>query len=117
MSDAAQPSEQDDDESAVLIIVVRSGGISGMSRRWKVEPARDQASHWIALIERCPWTDPGPSQQGADRYVWSIRARTPEAKHEREVPEAALDGPWRELVDAVRAATTTTLNDRIVPPA
>lgn len=101
MSDAALPSEPDDD-SPVLIIVVRSGGLAGLSRRWQVEPAHDQTPRWVELIERCPWSDPDPSEQGADRYIWSILARTPDARHERDVPEAALDGPWRELVEAVR---------------
>lgn len=42
---------------------------------------------------------------GADRFVWSIRARTPSEQHEQRLTDAALDGPWRTLVEAVRAAS------------
>lgn len=105
MSDAAQQSEPDDGPS-IRIAVIRTGGIAGIRRRWQVEPAHDEVSHWIELIDRCPWEDPNPEQSGADRYVWSIQARTPEARRERDLPESALDGPWRLLVDAVRAAGT-----------
>ena len=50
-----------------------------------------------------PTPEPGPSPRAADRYVWIIRARTPEHRRETELPEPALTGPWRELVDAVRS--------------
>ncbi|HWV47933.1 MAG TPA: hypothetical protein VN035_00630, partial [Microbacterium sp.] len=50
-----------------------------------------------------PTPEPGPSPRAADRYVWIIRARTPEQRLETELPEPALTGPWRELVDAVRS--------------
>jgi len=105
MSDATPRSEQDD--SRVLIAVVRTGGIAGIRRHWQVEPAHDEVSHWIELIDRCPWEAPCPDSRGADRYIWSIRARTPEASRERDLPESALDGPWRRLVDAVRESATS----------
>ncbi|MBO0980637.1 hypothetical protein IPV10_08715 [Microbacterium sp. SD291] len=87
-----------------MIAVVRTGGIAGIRRRWKVEPEPAEAGDWIALIERCPW-DESPEGSGADRFVWSIRVRTPSERREQELPDDALDGPWRELVDAVRAAS------------
>ena len=92
-----------DDE--VVIAVVRSGGIAGIRRRWRVAAPTDEAGEWIALIDSCPWDSPAPETEGADRFVWSIRARTPSVRHEQELPDAALDGPWRELVDAVRAVS------------
>jgi hypothetical protein len=134
MSEPDPPSEQADDDPAVLVVIIRSGGFAGIRRRWHVEPPRDEAPRWIELIERCPWGEPDPAQQhqiqrdqtqpgqtqadqtqpgqtppaqsqrGADRYVWSIQARTPAARRERDVADSALDGPWRELVDAVRAS-------------
>lgn len=104
MSDP-DPRSEPDDGSRILIAVVRTGGIAGIRRQWQVEPADGEVSRWIELIERCPWEDPSPTRRGADRYVWSIRARTPEVRHERELPESALDGPWRRLVDAVRDAS------------
>ncbi|UYO96856.1 hypothetical protein OED01_14830 [Microbacterium sp. M28] len=51
-----------------------------------------------------PAPEPGPSPRPADRYVWIIRARTPEQRLERELPEPAVTGPWRDLVEAVRSA-------------
>ena len=109
-SDTGSPREPDslndpEEDSGLLIVVIRTGGIAGIRKRWHVEPQRDEEPRWIELIDRCPWDDPaGARHRGADRYVWSIQARTPSARRERELPESALDGPWLRLVDAVRAA-------------
>lgn len=92
------------DDPRIVVVVVRTGGIAGIRRHWQAEPARDESAGWIELIEGCPWDEPCPEDAGADRFIWSIRARTPESLHERELPESALDGPWRRLVDAVREA-------------
>jgi hypothetical protein len=99
----ARPPERDDPQ--VVIAVVRTGGIAGIRRRWRVEAPSEEAGEWIALIDSCPWDAPAPDGRGADRFVWSIRARTPSERREQELPDGALDGPWRELVDAVRAAS------------
>lgn len=88
----------------VVVAVVRSGGIAGLRRRWRVERAASDAERWIMLIDRCPWDAPAAAESGADRYVWTVIARTPAEERERELGESELDGPWRELVDAVRAA-------------
>lgn len=104
-SDPSPPGEPEEEPSFV-IAVIRTGGIAGIPRRWHVEPPRDEEPRWIELIDLCPWDAPGPEQSGADRYVWSIQARTRRARLERELPESALDGPWRQLVDAVRAAAS-----------
>lgn len=99
MSESPRPTDP-----RVVIAVVRTGGIAGIRRRWRVEPEPDEASTWIALIESCPWDDEDDTDRGADRFVWTIRARTPSEKRERDLPDSQLDGPWRELVDAVRRA-------------
>lgn len=103
----ARPPERDDDDVDVVIAVVRTGGIAGIRRRWRVEAPREEAGEWIALIDSCPWDDPPADEAGADRFVWSIRVRTPSERREQDLPDGALDGPWRELVDAVRAASRT----------
>lgn len=91
------------DDERVIVIVVRSGGILGRSVRWVAEPDDSETEQWVTLIERCPWQQAEPDPPvGADRYVWSIRAALPGERHRKEVPDAALDGPWRDLVDAVR---------------
>ncbi|WP_243228879.1 hypothetical protein [Microbacterium sp. CIAB417] len=143
-------------DEVVTIVVVRTGGLAGLRRRWRVDAGADDADRWILLVRQCPWDapeqlDPDPERPGdsappeadphrtpdeedadrsrpaseraagtraavpadgesatagaADRFVWSIRARTPELRVEQEVPEQALVGPWRELVEAVRSAT------------
>ncbi len=92
-------------DDAVVIAVVRSGGIAGIRRRWRIAAPTDEAGEWIALIDSCPWDSPAPESTGADRFVWSIHVRTPSERREQDVPDAALDGPWRALVDAVRAAS------------
>lgn len=106
MSENPRPTDADADVDAdVVIAVVRSGGIAGIRRRWRVEAEPTAADEWIALIDRCPWDDDdADAATGADRFVWSIQARTPAVQHERELPDSALAGPWLELVQAVRAA-------------
>jgi hypothetical protein len=100
MSESPPPTD-----AQVVIAVVRTGGIAGIRRQWQVEARSDDAVEWIDLIDRCPWDQDPDAGTGADRFVWSIRARTPAERRERELPESALDGPWRALVDAVRAAS------------
>ncbi|WP_217178817.1 protealysin inhibitor emfourin [Streptomyces sp. AC495_CC817] len=100
MSDS-RPSTDDQ----FVIAVVRTGGIAGLRRRWSVEPPPSDTGDWIALIESCPWDAPRPDTEGADRFVWSIRVRTPSERLEQELPDTALDGPWLALVKAVREAS------------
>ena len=113
MSDAAPPSDAaaGDDDPNVVIVIVRTGGVAGIRRQWQVAPPPDKAPRWVALIEQCPWDAPNPQQSGADRYIWSIRARTSSDLRERDVPDGALAGPWRDLVDAVRDAAHAASQD------
>lgn len=106
MNEIDAPNDSGGTASLVTIAVVRSGGVAGIRRRWEVAPRRPDADVWISLIERCPWSEPEEHPPGADRYVWSIRARTPHSEHERELADSELRGAWRELVDAVREAAT-----------
>lgn len=101
MSESPPPTD-----AQVVIAVVRTGGIAGIRRQWRVEAEPDAAVEWIDLIDGCPWDQEPDGSVGADRFMWSIRARTPSERRERELPDSALDGPWRTLVDAVRAAST-----------
>jgi len=107
-SDAVADATDDADRSRIVVAVVRTGGIAGLRRRWRVEPDAAQAPQWVALVERCPWdeqTDAAPtSDAGADRFVWSIHAVLHRQQRERVVPDTQLQGAWRELVDAVREA-------------
>lgn len=107
MSESPPPTEP----QQVVIAVVRTGGIAGIRRKWRVEPDAAQTHRWIAMIESCPWDDETDADAGADRFVWVIRVRTPSEERERELPDSALDGPWRDLVEAVRAASATRDTD------
>jgi len=94
---AAQPDP--DPTPAVAIRVTRSGGVTGMLRVWRVESVEPDG--WRPLVDACPWDD-GPEPSGSDRFVGRIEGRAPEPSREARIPDAAVRGPWRELVDRVR---------------
>lgn len=112
MHEYENPADGAGDDSGVnrvVIAVVRTGGIAGMRRRWRADPDPDQTPQWLALVEQCPWDQPiDDDPSSADRYVWSIHARVHAEQRDEQleqvVPDARLQGPWRELVDAVRDA-------------
>jgi hypothetical protein len=96
--------EQRAETPHLMVIVVRSGGIAGLRREWRAEPPADAIDHWIALIDGCPWDTPADATRGADRYRWFIRAqRDGGADREAELGDTDVSGPWRALVDEVRA--------------
>ena len=61
MSESPPPTD-----AQVAIAVVRTGGIAGIRRQWRVEAAPDDAVHWIDLIDRCPWDQETDAGSGAD---------------------------------------------------
>lgn len=86
---------------AVDIRVSRAGGVAGMRRAWAVESP--DPSDWAPLVAACPWDDvPDAELTGADRLAWRIEVRAPEPPRTAELPERAVDGAWRTLVDRVR---------------
>ncbi|MFE5409921.1 hypothetical protein [Microbacterium sp. NPDC056569] len=111
---------------AVEVDVARTGGIAGITRRWSAQPPAAEASEWISLIDRCPWSDivttssedaddepersaapPRPALRRADPvpdgFVWFIRATwSGTDTREAELPDDEVVGAWRELIDAVR---------------
>ena len=92
---------------AFVISVVRSGGIAGMRRTWSVEAAPPQRPVWTELVRACPWDAIASTREvsttSADRFVWAIEVVTIDHRHHAELPDRALTGPWRELVDRVRS--------------
>lgn len=96
--------EPDDRTPAVEVDVARSGGVAGLTRHWTVQPPETEAPAWISLIDRCPWDDAAPHEEPMpDGFVWLIRATWPgTAVREAELPDDAVVGAWRDLVDAVR---------------
>ncbi|MBT2566674.1 hypothetical protein J7I84_09230 [Arthrobacter sp. ISL-85] len=92
------------------IKVERTGGIAAITRVWTVDAQTDNdLSQWQPLVEACPW-DAVPSTPRAaaaafeapqpDRFIYSITA----GQRRAALPEHALTGPWRVLVDTARAA-------------
>ena len=44
----------------------------------------------------------GPESHGPDRFVWLIEVSAPQPARAAQLPDAAVQGPWRRLVDRVR---------------
>ncbi|MFS2280819.1 protealysin inhibitor emfourin [Microbacterium sp. OR21] len=109
IENAADGAAADGAQDRIVVAVVRTGGIAGLRRRWRAEPAPEQVPTWMELVDRCPWQERlDPDARGADRYVWSIHARVRDEQREQVVPDTRLEGAWRELVDAVRDADAET---------
>jgi len=88
----------------LVVAVKRTGGFAGLTRTWTAEARGDAASELVELVHRCPWDEPVDSEpRGADRFQWNIRARCgADENRAAELPDHAVKGPWRDLVDAVR---------------
>ncbi|AUZ35226.1 MULTISPECIES: protealysin inhibitor emfourin [Micrococcaceae] len=92
------------------ISVERTGGIAAIPRVWTVEAQSKSAiSQWQPIVEACPWdsvprTPKAAAEQFAeaqpDRFIYSIRA----GQRRAALPEQAVTGPWRILVDSTREA-------------
>ena len=92
-----------DPTPAVEVDVARTGGIAGITRRWSAQPPESEASEWISLIDRCPWDEAPTRTPMPDGFVWIIRATCSAADpREAELPDDAVVGAWRDLIDAVR---------------
>ena len=86
----------------VTVVVTRTGGIAGLRRQWQVDSRGDEASEWVSLIEECPWSRAASSASGADRFAWTIVALLGPQRHDAELSDDQIDGPWALLVEAVR---------------
>lgn len=92
------------------IKVERTGGLAAVTRTWTVEARTDtDLNQWQPLVEACPWDAVPRTQRAAaaafespqpDRFFYSISA----GQRRAALPEQALTGPWRVLVDTARAA-------------
>jgi hypothetical protein len=92
------------------ITVQRSGGIAALPRVWSVQAnTPTDKSRWQPIVEACPWDAvPGPADFGgqADRFMYSIRA----GQRRATLPEQAVTGPWRVLVDHTKAEAEAARN-------
>lgn len=104
------------------ISVERSGGIAALTRVWTVNAQTESAkSQWQPIVEACPWDAVPKTVRAAaaeasanqpDRFIYSIRA----GQHRAALPEQAVTGPWRVLVESTRAAAEDSPG-RQAPPA
>jgi hypothetical protein len=76
-------------QPAVEVDVARSGGIAGITRRWSAQPAGDEASEWISLIDRCPWDETGGPDSESEPESESESETEPEPPTGRAAPLAA----------------------------
>ncbi|MCR2810178.1 MULTISPECIES: protealysin inhibitor emfourin [unclassified Microbacterium] len=94
--------------TAISVTVTRTGGFAGLRRTWRAQPDADAAPQWIALIDECPWDAATPGRalppSGADRFVWHVDARCGDAERAAALADPEVQGPWRDLIDAVRSA-------------
>jgi hypothetical protein len=110
------PDDRSDTEWRIL--VVRSGGITGMQREWRVSSNDpDAAAHvdWAALVDSCPWPEDDAADTAGDSgrpdgYVWKFEAlqlggtRRETLRECRAIQNDPLDPPWRSLVNGVKSA-------------
>lgn len=88
--------------SAELVVrVVRTGGFAGLKREWT---AAGPAEEWMPLVDACNWRAIPADTVSQDRFVYLITVTAPRKKRKAEVPEVALTGPWKTLVDRVQSA-------------
>lgn len=90
----------------IRIEVSRSGGFAGLTRTWSVEVSTAEAEErWLPLLEQ---SEPGHSEDAQrDRYVYHIVV----GYREVTVTESAVQGPWKELVERVKNASSSQRGD------
>jgi hypothetical protein len=105
------PAAEDHEQlvAAIAVTVTRTGGIAGMRRTWRAQPETIDAPQWITLLDECPWDQADPTRPiaptGADRYMWHVDARCGDDEREAALPDPEVQGPWRDLIDAVRSVS------------
>lgn len=84
------------------VIVSRSGGIAGLRVTWDVQvDEQPDAATWMQFLEQLPWDEAEEAPTAVDRYVYRIRC----APHEIVLAEPQVSGPWKDLIDRVRAVS------------
>lgn len=107
MTEQQRPDAEPARANRLSVTVTRTGGIAGAKRTWQAQPETADAGHWAELIDRCPWDAADPARPivptGADRLMWHVGAVCGPTAREAALPDTEVQGPWRELIDAVRA--------------
>ena len=83
------------------VIVSRSGGMAGIRQTWEVQvEEQPDPILWTEFLNSLPWDEVTDSEATPDRFAYRIRC----APHEVVLAEQEMNGPWRDLVNRVRAA-------------
>lgn len=83
------------------VLVSRSGGIAGIRTTWEVDvDEQPDAADWTSLISALPWAEVAARAPEPDRFVYRIRC----PPNEVVLAEPQVCGPWRELIDRVKAS-------------
>lgn len=95
-------------DAGMNVTVTRMGGIAGIPATWEVH-VEDQpdAEAWHQLLQRLPW-EQLPSIRSSQPFEpdrFSYRISCP--PHAVVLSEPQVDGPWRELIDRIRADGST----------
>jgi len=84
------------------VVVSRSGGFAGLRVTWDLQvDEQPDAADWMKFLEDLPWDEAEDTTPAPDRYVYRIRC----APHEVVLAEPQVHGPWKDLIDRVRAAS------------
>ena len=82
------------------VVVSRSGGFAGIRTTWEVQvDEQPDRSAWADLLAGLPWDEVSETAPQPDRFIYRIRC----APHEVVLGEQQVCGPWKELIDRVRA--------------
>ncbi|MGV8897420.1 MAG: protealysin inhibitor emfourin [Rhodoglobus sp.] len=103
--------------AVLTITVARSGGFAGVTRRWSVSAALDEADELIELVDACPWPRVVKDEVSRDRFVYVITVRAPRKRRSATVPESALTGPWKTLVKRVQEEPAEPAAPPTPPPS
>ncbi|MDJ0334964.1 hypothetical protein QMG83_06980 [Salinibacterium sp. G-O1] len=103
--------------AVLTITVARSGGFAGITRRWSVSAALDEADELIELVDACPWPRVAKDEVSRDRFVYVITVRAPRKRRSATVPESALTGPWKTLVNRVQEEPAEPAAPPTPPPS
>ncbi|MBG6054015.1 hypothetical protein IWX81_000405 [Salinibacterium sp. CAN_S4] len=86
----------------LTITVARTGGFAGLTRTWSLSVALEKSDELLDLVKACPWRSIRPDTVSRDRFVYLITVRAPRTRRTATVPESALTGPWKTLVERVQ---------------
>lgn len=93
--------------TAMDLAVTRLGGVAGVPTTWTVHiDDEPDAGAWHQLLQRLPWEQVRSQVAHApepDRFTYRISC----PPHAVVLTESRVEGPWRELIDRIRAAAST----------